>query len=142
MSNSLMTLGLFVFELSSAPFETVARQTEHRWGSKDRAGGPPAHQYLGPGADTLTIDGVLMPELTGGNKTLDKLREMASEGKAWILVSGDGRSQGKWFIASVTQRDSHHTPNGLARRIEFTLSLKRYWDDQPEAMGNLPKSLP
>lgn len=139
---SLMTLGLFVFELKSAPFETVARTTDHRWGEKDRAGAAPAHQYLGPGADSITIEGVLMPELTGGGKQIDKLREMAAEGKAWILVSGDGRNQGKWFIAQVTQRDSHHVENGLPRRIEFTLSLKRYWDDAPEAMGSLPKSLP
>lgn len=139
---TLMTLGLFVFELTSAPFETVGRQTDHRWASKDRAGGPPAHQYLGPGSDAITIDGLLMPEMTGGTKALDKLREMASEGKAWILVSGDGRNQGKWFIASITERGSHHTPNGLARRIEFSLNLKRYWDDDPEAMGSLPKSLP
>jgi phage protein U len=139
---TLMTLGLFVFELTSAPFETVSRQTDHRWAAKDRAGGPPAHQYLGPGADALTIDGVLMPELTGGVAQLSKLREMAAEGKAWILVSGDGHSQGKWFIASVTQKDSHHVANGQPRKIDFTLSLKRYWDDDPEALGSLPKSLP
>jgi len=140
--SKLMTLGLFVFELTSAPFETIARQTDHRWASKDRAGGPPAQQYVGPGADAITVDGLLMPELTGGNATLDKLREMAAEGKAWILVSGDGRNLGKFFIGGVSQRESHHTSNGLARRIEFTLSLKRYWDDDPEALGSLPKSLP
>lgn len=139
---SLMTLGLFVFELASTPFDAVARQTDHRWSAKDRAGGPPAHQYLGPGADTLTIDGVLMPELTGGRAQLDKLREMAAEGKAWILVSGDGRNQGKWMITGLSQRDSHHTTNGLARRMEFSLTLKRYWDDAPEAMGDLKRSLP
>lgn len=139
---TLMTLGLFVFELTSAPFERIDRQTDHRWASKDRVGGPPAHQYVGPGADSITVEGVLMPELTGGIPSLDKLREMASEGKAWILVSGDGRNQGKWIITGVTQRESHHVANGLPRRIDFSLALKRYWDDDPDAMGSLPKSLP
>lgn len=139
---SLMTLGLFVFELSSAPFQQLDRQTEQRWASKDRAGGPPAQQYVGPGADTLTVDGVLLPELTGGGRALDKLREMAAEGKAWILVSGDGRNRGKWIITSVSERTSHHVSNGLPRRIEFSLSLRRYWDDDPAGMGALRKSLP
>lgn len=138
----LMTLGLFVFELATAPFESTNRQTAWRWASKDRAAGPPAHQFLGPGADSLTLDGVLMPELTGGIEALDQLREMAAEGKAWILVSGDGRNQGTWFIDGVTEKSSHHLPNGQARRIEFSLSLKRYWDDDTRALGNLVDSLP
>lgn len=137
----LMTIGLFVFELKTAPFDTTSRQTDQRWSTKDRSVGPPAHQYLGPGTDSLSIDGTLMPELTGGGDQLDKLRDMASEGKAWILVSGDGRNQGKWFIDSIHEKTSHHAENGAARKIDFTLSLKRYWDTDVEAMGNLEDSL-
>lgn len=139
----LMALGLFVFELKTIPFEGTSRQTEYRWGGKDRAGGPPAHQYLGQGNDTLTIDGVLMPELTGGRKQLDQLRKMAAEGKAWILLSGDGVEQGQYFIERVEEKGSHHLSNGAPRKIEFSVGLKRYWgDDAKSTLGNLPASLP
>ncbi len=138
---SLMALGLYVFELPTAPFQQIGRQTAQRWATKDRAAGPPAAQHLGPGADQLTIDGVLMPELTGGSETLDQLRQMADEGKAWILVSGDGEDLGMWFITQVTETGSYHTLNGAPRKIEFQLSLTRYWDEDPEALGDLETSL-
>lgn len=137
---TLMTLGLFVFELRTALFEQVSRQTDHRWSQQDRAGGPPAHQYLGPGSDTMTIEGLLMPELTGGPQSLERLRQMADQGKAWILIDGSGRHRGKWCISSVSERASHHTATGLARRIEFSLTLQRYWDDDPRALGDLRMS--
>jgi uncharacterized protein len=138
----LMALGLFVFSLKTAPFETVTRETGQRWSGNARAAGTIAYQYLGPDDDTLTIDGILMPELTGGIEALDKLREMAAEGKAWILISGDGRNLGRWFIENVGERGTYHAANGLPRRIEFSLALTRYWDDDPAALGTLKASLP
>lgn len=138
----LAALGLFTFELATAPWDTLARSTDWRWPSKDRVRAGPAHQFTGPGADTLTIDGALMPELTGGpDDTLDKLRAMASDGKAWILTDGQGRAHGRWFIGQITEKGSHHLANGAPRRIEFTIALHRYWDDDPDAKGELARSL-
>lgn len=139
---ALATLGYFVFELKTAPFATVNRQTDHRWRMQDRAGAAPAAQYLGPGEDTLTIDGTLYPELTGGPVHLDRLRTMASSGKAWILLDGQGRNQGQWFIMSVNETRSYLLGNGLARKIDFSLSLSRYWDAAPSALGSLSDSRP
>lgn len=133
----LMALGVFVFELKTLPFDGLSRQTAWRWPGKERAGGPPAHQYAGPGDDTLTIDGVLMPELTGGGKELEALRKMAAEGKAWILLSGDGRELGQYFIERVEDKGSHFLSNGAPRKIEFTIALKRYWEDEGVKAGGL-----
>lgn len=146
----LMALGMFVFELRTAPFEQIARHAAWRWAGKERAGGPPAHQYVGRGDETLTIDGVLMPELTGGGKQIDTLRKMADEGKAWILLSGEGAEIGKYFIEQVEDKSSRFLSNGAPRKIEFSLSLKRYWEDEQTAeggtgasmLGDLKQSLP
>mgnify|MGYP006426983791 CR=1 FL=1 len=142
MSNvPLMSLGLFTFALQTAPFETVKRSTKQRWSANDRVGGGPAHQWLGPADDKITLDGSLMPALTGGATNLDKLRTMANSGKAWILVSGQGDHLGKWFIQSIEETRSHHAGPGLARRIEFTVKLVRYWGDSAQ-LGNLMDSRP
>lgn len=139
----LATLGLFVFELKSAPLATLARDTAQRWKTQDRVGKPPAAQWTGPGDDALTLDGVLMPELTGNRaRTLDVLRDMAARGKAWSLIDGEGKNQGRWFIEKVTERASGLTLTGQPRKIDFSLSLKRYWDTNPEAFGDLPGSTP
>lgn len=138
----LIALGLFTFSLRTAPFETVKRSTAQRWASNERVGQGAAQQWVGPGADTITIDGVLMPELTGGPRTLDRLRSMADSGKAWILLSGTGVHMGKWFIESVDETGSHHAGPGLARRISFSLKLVRYWGDEADQLGNIMDSLP
>lgn len=141
-NDPLMALGLFTFGLKTAPFDTLRRTTSQRWASNNRVGRGPGHQWVGPGEDSITLEGVLMPELTGGTVNLDKLREMAATGKAWILVSGTGEQMGKWFIESVEESRSHHAGPGLPRRIGFTLQLKRYWGDAPEQLGALMTSNP
>jgi len=138
----LATLGQFVFDLTSAPFDTVARETQQRWGNQDRAGAAPAYQYLGAGPDTLTLTGTLYPELTGGPVTLDTLRGMAEQGKAWILLDGDGRHRGAWFIGRVTETRAALMDNGLPRKIGFTVELTRYPDDDPAHLGDLADSAP
>jgi uncharacterized protein len=138
----LMSLGLFVFSLQTAPFETLKRTTAQRWAEKNRVAKGAAWQYLGPGEDTITIDGTLMPELTGGPENLDKLREMAAAGKAWILTAGTGDVLDKWFIASVDDTRSKMRGDGQARKIVFSLTLKRYWDDDDKMLGRLMDSLP
>lgn len=136
----LLSLGLFVFRLQTIPYETLKRTTEYRWSSANRFGKAPAHQFLGPGEDELTIDGKLMPELTGGPVHLEKLREMGNSGKAWILTAGNGDVLGKWFITKIDDNRSHFLSNGLARKIEFTITLKRYGNDDNAQLGNLMDS--
>lgn len=138
----LMSLGLFTFSLQTAPFETIKRQTEQRWESKPRVGNAPALQYLGQGEDTITLDGTLAPELTGGNANLDRLRAMAATGKAWILVSGTGEVLDTWVIKSVEETGTHLRANGKPRLTTFTLTLKRYWDDDQTMLGKLMDSKP
>lgn len=139
---ALAALGWFVFALRSLPIASMSRQTDQRWRSQDRAGAPPAAQYLGPGEDTLTIEGTLYPELTGGPINLDRLRTMADSGKAWILLDGQGHHRGRWYITSVNETRSALLGNGLARKIDFSVLLSRYWDADPAALGHLPDSRP
>jgi len=138
----LMTLGLFTFQLSTVPFEKTSRATAWRWPSQDRAGAAPAYQFTGPGADTLTLDGALMPELTGGPVQLDTLRKMANEGKAWMLLDGRGRNRGTWIVTDLRETRTHLLADGTPRRIEFTLSLTRYPDGDIDGRGDLADSLP
>ncbi|MBB4268113.1 phage tail protein [Roseospira visakhapatnamensis] len=138
----LMTLGLFTFQTDTVPFADMARDSSWRWPSQDRAGAAPAYQYTGPGADTLTLSGTLMPEVTGGPVHLDTLRRMASEGKAWLLMDGQGRRRGTWVVSSVRETRTHMMNDGTPRKVDFTLSLTRYSDDDIAGRGALTDSLP
>lgn len=138
----LMILGWFPFMLSTAPIDSIRRSTNQRWASNQRFGRRPAHQWCGPGTDSITLEGVLMPELTGGTLNLDALRAMADTGSAWILLSGIGDVWGTWFIESVEETRTFFAGPGLPRRIEFSLQLQRYDGDDSSLLGSLLDSLP
>tara|TARA_R110001583_G_scaffold193866_5_gene363510 strand:+ start:66795 stop:67214 length:420 start_codon:yes stop_codon:yes gene_type:complete len=138
----LLSLGMFVFQLQTIPYETLKRDSEYRWSGTARIGKAPARQFLGPGDEDLTIDGRLIPELTGGMEQLTKLREMAAKGKAWILTAGTGDVLGKYVITKVSDDQSHFLGNGVARRISFSIGLKRYENDDNRDLGKLMDSKP
>src|SRR5690554_4533270 len=100
---AMMTLGMFVFELRSLPYQQLQRQSQWRHSSQNRVGQRPAYQFIGPGDDTITLSGTLLPELTGGRMTLDDVRIMADEGKAYPLIEGSGRVYGYWVITNVQE---------------------------------------
>ncbi|MGE0082488.1 MAG: phage tail protein [Thiohalomonadaceae bacterium] len=129
MSQPLAVLGRFVFGLRTAPFDQLRRSTAQRIASNNRFGLLAAHQHLGPGDDAITITGVLMPEITGGPSTLDDLRAMAERGESYPLLDGEGYYYGYWLIESVEESKSVFMAGGVARKIEFTLNLKR--DEEP-----------
>lgn len=133
----MLTLGMFVFQVKSAAYQTLQRQSEQRWQSSDRIGLRAAQQYLGKGDDTITLSGALMPELSGGQSKLDTLQRMADSGKGHVLLSGTGEVLGAWIITNISEDHSEFFSDGKARKIEFSLSLKRIDDHRIDDFANL-----
>ncbi|MEH6564579.1 MAG: phage tail protein [Halopseudomonas sp.] len=133
----MMALGLFVFSLHTAAYQDFQRQTNWRHPSSSRVGAAPARQFVGKGEDTITLSGLLVPELAGSRLSLDALRLMADTGKAWPLVEGTGRIYGLWIIESMSQTHTLFFRDGAPRRIEFSLTLQRVDDSQIELLGDI-----
>lgn len=131
----MMALGMFVFSLRTAAYQELQRQTDWRHASNNRVGAAPARQFVGRGEDTITLPGIILPELTGTALSLDALRLMANTGKAWPMVEGTGRIYGLWVIDSLSENKTIFFRDGTPRRIEFTLSLKRIDDDRIDLLG-------
>jgi len=131
----MLALGMFVFSLSTAAYQALQRQTEWRHTSSNRVGAAPARQFLGRGDDSITLPGVILPELAGSALSLDALRLMANTGKAWPMVEGSGRIYGLWIIESLSETKTLFFRDGTPRRIEFTVSLKRIDDDRIDLIG-------
>ncbi|HBO1420035.1 phage tail protein [Pseudomonas aeruginosa] len=133
---ALMAFGMFVFSLETAAYQDFQRQTEWRHGSTSRIGTNPARQFLGRGDESITLQGVLLPALAGTVLSLDTLRTMADTGKAYPLIEGTGRIYGVWVIDSLTEGRTIFFSDGAARRIEFSLSLKRIDDGRVDLLGS------
>jgi len=133
----MMAFGMFVFSLSTAAYQELQRQTQWRHASQSRIGQRPARQFLGPGDDTIRLNGTLMPQFTGGQSNLDQLRAMADQGAAWPLIEGTGTLYGVYVIESLNERKSRHFRDGAAQQIEFDLSLARVDERRTDLLGNL-----
>lgn len=131
----MLSLGMFVFSLSTLAYQELQRQTNWRHASNSRVGTSPAMQFVGRGEDTITLPGILLPELAGSVLSLDALRLMANTGKAWPMVEGTGRIYGLWVIESLSETKTVFFRDGTPRRIEFTLTLKRTDDDRIDLLG-------
>lgn len=141
MQVSMMSLGLFVFGLRSVPYQQLQRQAVWRHPSSSRVGARPARQFVGPGDETITLTGVLYPELTGGPASIDALRSMADEGKAWPLVEGTDTYYGLFVIEEIGDTRSLFFPDGAARKIEFSMRIARVDDDDPTRLGEVTPKL-
>ncbi|MGK8744103.1 phage tail protein [Pseudomonas aeruginosa] len=132
----MLALGMFVFSLHTLAYQEMQRQTEWRHAANNRVGAQPAMQFLGRGEDAITLPGLLLPELAGTTVSLDALRQMADTGKAWPLVEGTGRLLGLWVIGSINDNRTIFFRDGAARRIDFTVSLKRIDDGRIDLLGS------
>ena len=131
----MMALGMFVFTLETLVYQELQRQTDWRHGTTSRIGTNPARQYLGRGEDAIALPGVLLPALLGTPLSLDTLRVMADTGKSWPLIEGTGRILGTWVIESINETRTLFFRDGAARRIEFTIALKRIDDGRADILG-------
>jgi|GEM_PF-198803 len=130
----MMCLGQFVFELKSAPYQSLQRQMGWRHPSNARVGLRPARQFIGPDDESITVSGVLLPELAGNFLSLDELRDMADDGEAYVLVDGRGQLYGRWVIESLDETQTVFFRDGVPRKIEFSLALKRVDDGDSDLL--------
>ncbi|QBP10122.1 phage tail protein [Cupriavidus metallidurans] len=121
----MMALGLFVFAMETAPYQEFQQQIGWRHPSNNRVGRRASRQYTGPDDETVTLAGVLLPELSGGDNTIEVLRQMGDTGLSYVLIEGSGRYYGMFELDSLSITRTLFFKDGKARRIEFSLKLTR-----------------
>jgi phage protein U len=129
----LMSLGDFRFSVATAAYQSVARATEYRWASLDRINRGPSVQWIGPGQETMDLEGTIMPHYRGGLGQVDAMRAQAGRGEPLVMTSGVGDALGRWVILTIQERFSSLLGPGLPRRIDFALRLQRYPDETDTA---------
>ena len=131
MSEVMMKLGKYKFSLPTAAYQNLRRVNEWRWSSQARLGATPAQQYLGPGEETIDLDGGIYPHWQGGLGQIDAMKAEANKGEPLHLVDGLGFIWGKYCIKRISESQSAFLANGLPRKIEFEMSLVAYGEDRP-----------
>lgn len=125
-STTLLALGAYRFSINTAAYQKFDRTSSWRWPSTERIGQAPAPQYVGPGEDTISLDGVIYPHYRGGLRQVDQMRAQAGLGQPLPLVTGFGRYLGNYVIEKIREGQETLMSDGAARKIEFTIELKAY----------------
>lgn len=133
----LASLGLFVFETTTAAFDELSRKSGYRFGTGNTVGTRPHMQYIGQDNDDISLSGTLYPEITKGIVSLDELRDMASTGKTYALMNGNGYYYGMCYIIDISETQTHLLEDGSSRKIGFSLSLKLADDSEREEVAIL-----
>ncbi|NCF07986.1 phage tail protein [Kosakonia sp. MH5] len=130
----MMVFGMFVFMLRTTPYQQLRHSQEWRHVKNERVNQSASWQYIGAGDDTVTLEGVLYPEITGGNLSLSALETIGFAGRPWPLIEGEGRIYGMYVLTRLERGKSEFDQYGNPRKIEFTLSLSRVDTDFREKL--------
>lgn len=129
-------LGAFEFSINTAAFQELQRVSTYRWEAKARIGRKPAQQNVGSGADTIRLSGTIYPHYRGGLGQIAQLRSQAASGEPLPLIyafESAGQYCGRWCVSEIDESRTVFFENGAPRRIDFTLSMVEYGEDNAGA---------
>lgn len=127
--NVMLKLGDYRFSVDSAAYQSLNRSMSYRWVAQERLTRCPAQQYIGPGAETISLSGIIYPHYKGGLKQLDTMRREAAKGKALHLSDGFGGIHGRWVITQIGETQTVFDVSGAPLKQEFQLQLTHYGKD-------------
>ena len=119
----------FYFNLDTAAFDELRRQTEFRWASQERLSRRPAQQGVGMGEEKLSLKGAIFPTFKGGLKQLNTLRSIGAKLLPLNLTTGYGFVLGTWCLRSLEEEQGALLAGGIPRKQTFSLEFTRYGDD-------------
>lgn len=99
----MMIYGMFVFMLETIPYQNLQRSMSWRYAKNVRVGRSASWQYIGAGEDKITLNGVLLPEVTGGDISLELLRTTAYRGRPYPLIEGTGMIYGMYIMDGLNE---------------------------------------
>jgi hypothetical protein len=134
----MMGLGEYRFGLSTAAYQELSRTTSWRWPTVERIGARPASQFVGPGEDSVTMNGIIYPHFRGGLKQIEAMRAEADKGKPLNLVDGTGQLWGQYVITEVREGQATFFSNGAPRSQTFDITLQAYGGETLDAGATSP----
>ncbi len=117
-----VTIDTFPFSI-----DTLEREAEADFATKDLLGRLKGREFVGEGDDRFILKGKIIPSraMMNGLPELEMLHGARRAGEALFLMRGDGAAIG-WFVIEAV-REAHELlgPNGLGQIISHEVRLTR-----------------
>lgn len=137
----MMILGIYRFCISNAAYQELTRNSEYQWQEQRRLNNETALQFIGTGADTMTLQGTIYPQFKGGLRQITAMRSEAGLGIPLMLISGNGYAFGRWCITTISETQSYFLKDGTPRKITFQISLKKYGEEKQKGLKGIVQSI-
>lgn len=118
----------YYFNLSTAGYDTLRRQTNYNVASQDRLTRRSALQAVSKGGETITLSGAVFTSQSGAGQ-LDKLRNIGYAMMPLNLTTGYGETLGQWYLIRIEEEQTGLFTDGMPRKQQFTLEFSRYGED-------------
>ncbi|CRI58650.1 phage tail protein [Pseudomonas sp. CCOS 191] len=119
----------YYFNLDTAAFDQLRRQTRFRWAGQERLSRDTAQQAVSLGEETISIRGAIFPGFKGGLGQLQALRSIGRQLLPLSLTTGYGEVLGTWCLTSIEEEQSVLLAGGIPRKQGFSLEFVSYGQD-------------
>ncbi|PWB34622.1 phage tail protein [Pseudomonas sp. SDI] len=119
----------YYFNLDTAAFDELRRQTSFRWVGQERLARSVAQQAVSLSEEKISIRGAIFPGFKGGLGQLQTLRSIGRQLCPLSLTSGYGEVLGNWCLTGIDEDQSSLLAGGIPRKQGFSLEFVSYGDD-------------
>lgn len=119
----------YYFNLDTAAFDQLRRQTRFRWAGQERLRRENAQQAVSLDEETINIRGAIFPGFKGGLGQLQALRGIGRQLLPLSLTTGYGEVLGTWCLTRIEEEQGALLPGGIPRKQGFTLEFVSYGQD-------------
>lgn len=130
---TLYSYGGLTIEVVPFSADIVGFEASADFAPKDILGGTRTREFVGLGDERVQFIGRLFPETIasvpggggGGLNEIERLDKLRREASAHLLVRGDGKNLGWYFLEGVERQESRLRVDGVPRAVEYSFSLVR-----------------
>jgi len=137
MRGEMMALGPFRFRVLGLPLDRLNHVSGARWAKLDRLAAEPAHQFIGPESDQVTLEATIYTAEQDGYATLRGLRAASKRPQPHLLVSGYGRVFGLFVIEQVVGDEAVFETGAAPLMVDFSITLSAFGGPAGGGIGGL-----
>ncbi|QFT56589.1 phage tail protein [Microbulbifer sp. THAF38] len=125
-AETMLKIGDFPFAINTCGYDQLRQAWKFNWQNSNRPQGYPQLQFTGQGTRDINLSGKIYPLEFGKPNQLQEMAAIAAKGKPLRLMSGRGATMGYWAITNIERTDKDPFSDGVARCVEFSISLTYY----------------
>lgn len=126
----MLKVGNIKFGLDGPAYKQFTHEIEANWAAQGRINRRPALQFVGIGAEKISLTGTIYGLFKNlGIGQLKQVEASLLSPGPQMVMDGTGRRYGYFIVRSMKEDRSAFISNGAPQKQEFTISLERYGED-------------